>query len=117
MALKTPKKDVLDYLGFRIELENYLLHSSNEQEDTSEYEPSEPPTPKKARYNARIPIPSGHLRTKGILHLPEIPTPATKNQCRMPGCKANSARIRCTACNVYLCIQEDRQCFKLFHEL
>ena len=115
-ALNTPKKDVLDYLGFRMDLADYLIYKSVEEQDTSEYEPSES-SPKKVRYNAKTPLPSAHLRTKNVLHLPEIPTPPSKNRCRMPGCKANSARIRCAACKVYLCLQEDRQCFKLFHEI
>ncbi|GFT80177.1 piggyBac transposable element-derived protein 3 [Nephila pilipes] len=105
-----------DYLAFRIKIQEYLFHGS-EESYTSEYEPSEPPTPQKRKINAKVPLPSDHLRKKQTLHLPEIPQPASKNRCRMPGCKSNSARMRCTTCKVFLCMQEDRQCFKLFHEL
>lgn len=110
-----PKIDLLDYLEFRVKIQEYLFHGSEECE-TSEYEPSEPPTPKKRKNNAKVPLPCDHLRKKKNLHLPEIPKPASKNRCRMPGCKSNSARIRCTTCKIFLCMQEDRQCFKLYHE-
>lgn len=111
----TPKKDILDYLAFRGKLQEYLLHVSYDSDtDTLECETG---TTKKHKNNAKTAIPLNHCRTKNVLHLPEIPKPATKNRCRMPGCKSNSARIRCTTCKVFLCLQEDRQCYKLFHEL
>ncbi|GFS73622.1 hypothetical protein NPIL_660031 [Nephila pilipes] len=63
--------------------------------ETSDYEPSEPPTPKKRKMNAKVPLTSHHLRKKQNLYLPEIPKQFPKNRCRMLGCKSNSSSMRC----------------------
>ncbi|GFT44850.1 hypothetical protein NPIL_515541 [Nephila pilipes] len=73
-----PKSDHLDYLAFRIKIQEYLFHGSKEG-DTSEYEPSELPTPQKWKMNAKVPLPSDHLSKKENLYLPEISQPASKN--------------------------------------
>ncbi|GFT04044.1 hypothetical protein NPIL_165421 [Nephila pilipes] len=52
-----------DYLAFRITMQEYLFHGS-EEGDTSEYEPSEPPSPQKKKINAKVPLLSDHLRKK-----------------------------------------------------
>ncbi|GFT50768.1 hypothetical protein NPIL_691701 [Nephila pilipes] len=75
--------------------------------DTSEHEASEPPTPQKRKMNAKVPLPSDHSRKEQNLHLPKIPQPASKTRCRMSACKSNSARMKCTICKVFLCMQED----------
>ncbi|GFU14152.1 si:ch211-255f4.7 [Nephila pilipes] len=101
-----PKSDYLDNFAFRIKIQKYFFHGS-EEGGTSEYEPSKPPTPQKRKLNAKVPLTSNHLRKKQNLHLPEIPLPVSKNRCRMPGFKSNSTRMRCTTCKVFLCLQED----------
>lgn len=116
-ALGTPKKDILDLMGFKEEYAEYLIHGGTQEassEDSDqEYVCSLPPPRKQPRTSH----PSDMLRTKHVLHMPEIPTPAKKNRCRFPGCTANGARIRCATCKVFLCLQETRNCFKAYHEL
>ena len=102
-ALQTPKKEILDLLNFQIEVEEYLMHQ-NEEPTTSDYEPEDEPPLKKHR--GREPHPSDHLRKKGVLHMQEIPISAKKNRCKLPGCTANSTKIRCSTCKVYLCLVE-----------
>ncbi|GFT76521.1 hypothetical protein NPIL_534701 [Nephila pilipes] len=41
----------------------YIFHGS-EEGDTSEYEPSKPSTPQKRKTNAKVTLPSNHLRKK-----------------------------------------------------
>ena len=112
IALNKPKKEILDLLNFRIEIEEYLMHA-NSMLSTSEYEPESP----QKKFRGRVPHPSDHLRKKGGLHLPEIPIPSKKNRCRFPGCTANATKIRCSTCKVYLCLIEGRECFKMYHEM
>lgn len=119
-ALKTRKRDILDLLHFREEYAHFLAYGTHYDTSTREESDSDftdnsslPPACKKAK----VLHPPDVLRTKHVLHLPEFPQRTSKNRCRMPGCSANSARIRCSTCKVYLCIQENRNCFKLYHEL
>ncbi|XP_050511228.1 piggyBac transposable element-derived protein 3-like [Diabrotica virgifera virgifera] len=113
--LGTHKKDIMDLFCFKEEYAYFLAHGHQESSEDSDpdYECSLPPH----RKQPRVSHPPDLLRKKHTLHLPEIPTPAKKNRCRMPGCSANSSRIRCSTCQVFLCIQENRNCFKLYHEL
>lgn len=114
--LGTPKKDILDLFRFKEEYAYFLAHGHqdlSEEDSDPDYECSLPP----ARKKPRVFHPPDVLRKKHILHMPEIPTPAKKNRCRMPGCSANTARIRCSTCKVFLCLQENRNCFQLYHDL
>ncbi|GFS85212.1 si:ch211-255f4.7 [Nephila pilipes] len=102
-----PISDYFDHLAFRIKIQEYLFHGS-EGGDKSKYEPSEPPTSQKRKMSEKFLCHQiDHLRKKQNLHLPEIPQPASINQCRMSGCQSNSARMRCTTCKVFLRMQED----------
>lgn len=113
-ALKTAKKDVLDYLDFRCSVAQDLIHNELEYSTDSDFEIDPRPA---ERHRGSVPQPPDSLRRKGNLHLPEFPSPVTKNRCRFPGCSANKARIRCSTCKVFLCLQDNRNCFKLYHEL
>lgn len=112
------QNDILDYLQFREKIEEHFIHSEpptvTSNDDDSDYDPDEPAL---KRSKARVSHPSDKLRTKNVLHLPEFPTPVTKNRCRFPGCSANKVRIRCSTCKVFLCLQETRNCFQMYHEL
>lgn len=114
VAMETPRNKIMDILDFKISIKNELIYRVPVPEKTdpdSDFEPR----PKKSR--ARVQQPPAALRLNQVGHLPEIPTPATKNRCRYPGCKSNVARIRCVKCNVFLCVNEERNCFKLYHTI
>lgn len=113
--LGTRKRDILDLIHFREEYAQYLAYGTLEvsEDEDADFECTLPAPRKKPR----VSHPPDVLRTKHTLHLPEIPSPATKNRCRLPGCSANTARVKCTTCGVFLCIQENRNCFQLYHEL
>lgn len=115
-ALGTLKKDMLDLMGFKEEYAEYLVygHAEEESEDSDPNYVCAIPPPRK---QPRVAHPPDALRTKNVLHLPEIPIPATKNRCRFPGCGSNGTRIRCATCKVYLCMLENRNCFKAYHML
>uniref|UniRef100_A0A1B6LZ89 FLYWCH-type domain-containing protein n=1 Tax=Graphocephala atropunctata TaxID=36148 RepID=A0A1B6LZ89_9HEMI len=53
----------------------------------------------------------------GELHLPEIPKfQKNRSRCRFSGCKL-TARVRCRACRVYLCLTASRNCFSRYHQI
>lgn len=115
-ALHMPKKDILDYLEFRVKVEEHLIHSE-ETTDTDSDPDFEPEGPPVKHPKATVPHPPDALRKKKVLHMPEFTNPPTKNRCRLPGCNANKARIRCSTCKVFLCLQDSRNCFKLYHDI
>lgn len=116
IALGKPRRLILDCLQFREKIEEFLLHNMTVNDNSeSDDDNDEPP---KKHHRAAVPLPNEYLRkSKTELHLPEFPNPVKKNRCRLPGCSANTARIRCNRCEVFLCLQESRNCFKLFHEM
>lgn len=111
-AERTPKKDRFDYLDFRADLAYQLLNSVPEEDmmsiEEDVYDIPNPP--------ARVtPLPHDSVRTKNILHLPELPPDAKPSRCRLPGCKSPKCRVKCSTCNVFLCLNANRNCFKEFH--
>lgn len=52
------------------------------------------------------------VRSDGMDHLPAW---GTKGRCKNKGCKSLSF-VTCIKCNVYLCLNKDRNCFLDFHK-
>lgn len=65
---------------------------------------------------AQDPIPCDAIRMDRIDHLPIPIVDENKKRCRLPGCSEYS-RTRCEKCNVALCFNAARNCFKDFHVL
>ncbi|KAJ4446477.1 hypothetical protein ANN_13173 [Periplaneta americana] len=63
-----------------------------------------------------IPIPHEASRKSNALHLPENLSDKQKNRskCRYPGCKYLTY-VQCSDCKVFLCFNNDRNCYKQFH--
>ncbi|XP_071378489.1 uncharacterized protein [Centroberyx affinis] len=60
------------------------------------------------------PVPHVSVRTTSAAHLPEMVNLKNAMRCREKGCSGKS-RVRCVACNVFLCLQTERNCFAAFH--
>lgn len=117
-ALGTRKKDIYDLFEFRKQYAHFLVYGKHEMSDESSDSDYEPRFSSLAPHKrARVAHPPDALQNKNVLHMPEFSQPATKNRCRMPGCSNNKARIRCSTCKVFLCLQEKRNCFQLYHNL
>ena len=54
------------------------------------------------------------IRKISVKQLPEMIECKHAMRCRRNGCSEKS-RARCMACNVYLCLQSNRNCFAGFH--
>ena len=61
-----------------------------------------------------VSVPDLSIRKISAKHLPEMMECKHSMGCRRKGCSRKS-RVRCMACNVYLCLQSDRNCFADFH--
>lgn len=66
------------------------------------------PTTKKCRS-------SNEQRYDQVSHIPEVDSNVGQTRCKMEGCSLKS-RIRCIKCNVHLCLKQNKNCFKKFHE-
>ena len=57
-------------------------------------------------------IPAQQIRTDNLNHLPVVNE--DRQRCKFPDCKGKS-HISCGKCQVYLCLNKDRNCFYRFH--
>ena len=100
----TPKKDILDFMEFRLRIgEMFVRNSSQPEEDAAsegeaEAGPSSVPRRKKV-----VPHPLPELWKSEAVHLPEFVQLSQRNRCRQRGCKSYT-HIRCIACNAFLCV-------------
>lgn len=113
-----PNRNIMDLLDFKMYIGECLAMDADcpiaDQLD-NEYEPqlrhiqlTKPAAPKA--------IPPADVRTSSNKHLP-ICAVQDKNKfmrCRNKNCKGKT-RFQCSTCEVFLCIQPERQCFYEFH--
>lgn len=67
---------------------------------------------RKRKGKATKPIPEENVRLDGVDHLPDYAE--VRGTCKMPGCTAR-VLVFCHKCNVHLCFERSRNCFKKFH--
>ncbi|KAJ2937295.1 hypothetical protein O0L34_g19536 [Tuta absoluta] len=118
--LELPKKKILDYLDFKVEISNSMLYFTSEKEQIHMYEEYDSEqseetitTSRKRKY---IPQPPPQLRTAMAAHLPMIDDENNNHRCRLPGCKSKKARVFCSTCRMHLCLVVGRNCYKQYHE-
>lgn len=105
----------MQLLAFKLDVAESLISGCESEDSDSEPEPESEPEDEagQARKRKSTPLPSVHKRVKGT-HLPEMDLATYSSRCRNPGCSQRS-KIRCTFCNVLLCLTATRNCFKDFH--
>lgn len=111
--LGTRIRDILDCLGFREAIGEYLLEYEAENEEGPP--PDDAVTIARQSKRARTEHPTDFIRTKKVDHLPLVLD--TQNRCRLPGCKSTKARHQCPTCKVILCLMAGRNCYKEYHEM
>ena len=112
----TPKKDLLDFMEFRLRIREMFVRNSSqpEKDAASEGESEAGPTSVQMRRRV-VPHPLPELRKSEAVHLPEFVQSSQSNRCHQRGCKSYT-RIRCVACNVFLCVAGNRNCFLMYHK-
>lgn len=112
---KVQKKDILQLRSFKLLLgEKLITNGSNTPQNSDTDEDPTFPSPSKKRKSDIIPLPPISERKKNASHMPEILKLKTFKKCRLPGCK-KLCRTRCITCNLFFCLNSDRNCFTQFH--
>ncbi|XP_013882896.1 piggyBac transposable element-derived protein 3 isoform X2 [Austrofundulus limnaeus] len=109
-----PPKSIMRFLEFRMAVAQVFL---NKRDLLLHAEPGreEERPPQSGRRSRVVPVPHVSIRTCSAAHLPEMADLKNPKRCRGQGCSGKS-RVRCTKCNVFLCLQSERNCFAAFHQ-
>ncbi|XP_057697421.1 piggyBac transposable element-derived protein 3-like isoform X1 [Corythoichthys intestinalis] len=110
----TPKKNIMQFLQFRMEVAmTFLAQRDNDNSDFPEQEDdTEVSVQGKLRPVQEVPHIS--FRSKANAHLPEVVHSKNASRSRAKGCSGKT-RVQCVTCKVFLCLQADRNCYAAFH--
>lgn len=109
-----PKNKVKDLLCFRMEIAEALISAPKRNRRSFEEEDTEINQQQKKPQNYRAPLPGVDKKLDGYDHWPINDDLTTARMCRIKECLSRT-RIRCEKCNVYLCLNKNKNCFKDFH--
>lgn len=104
-----------DLLWFRVDLADALMNScnfSNNESTEDELVSLAIEIPGK-RYRPAAP-PSFEKRFDKFDHFPTFDDLSRGRKCRLESC-SSTTKVRCTKCNVYLCILRNQNCFIAYH--
>lgn len=114
------KNEIMDLMHFKIAVaREWLTKSPNkralssEESNSSDTEENQMTTQRPQNY--RAPVPPTTKVKDGFEHWPEVCNIPNPKCCRMKGCKSRS-RIKCTKCDIYLCLTAKKNCFTIFHK-
>ncbi|KAG5892340.1 hypothetical protein JTB14_011206 [Gonioctena quinquepunctata] len=110
-----PTKDIIDSLGFRGEVAEGLCHSGNDLNSRKRGRPSgsvEREFQEKRKRSQTKPISQFDVRTDKVGHFPC--EKKQRQRCKKPNCGLKTY-FYCIKCEVYLCINKERNCFAEFH--
>ena len=116
--LKIPTKERYDLQHFKLSIANVLQQEGKQwPKEMKVGRPSSVSieklySVKKTNGNRAKPIPEANIRKDGCHHWPEITNKQLR--CKLPGCGMRTY-LKCTKCDVYLCLTKDRNCFRGFH--
>lgn len=102
------KLKVPDSKHFRLEVSLGLMASAQRSKGRPSLDKS---LSKKKIVRPMVPRPASELKCDGLNHWPEMCS--NKNRCRY--CKNGYSRVKCTKCNLMLCLNSERNCFVQFH--
>lgn len=112
-ANNLPRNKILALLDFKMEVADAWLNTqaqSRQLINDSDTEDEQPLV--KRKYMP--PKPSDAKRYDGYNHLPTFDELSAPRSCRLETCTSRS-KIRCTKCNVYLCLSRGKDCFRFYH--
>ncbi|XP_064473141.1 piggyBac transposable element-derived protein 2-like [Ornithodoros turicata] len=107
VLLVRSKKNILGFLEFKMAFEHHLLAVDHGDTETCDA----PPT--KMLKMKVTPLPPVLQRHSYAKHMPELVSQSLSPRCRNPGCQKRS-KVRCTTCDVFLCMTANRNCYKQF---
>ncbi|CAB3252720.1 unnamed protein product [Arctia plantaginis] len=104
-------KHILDLLAFRLSISDHLLNGPPRKRPREDLEFADMPTSSKYRVKS---LPTIDRQYDGFNHWPIFDTLKQPRCCCAPGCTSRS-RCRWSKCDIYLCLNKDRNCFFDFH--
>ena len=115
------KKNIKDLMEFKMEIARDWLAASIKNKRPLAFDSSssgednlEPTEPQHKVQNYRTPFPPEHKAKDKYEHWPIVDDLKTARNCRNKKCKSRT-RVRCSKCNIYLCLTTKNTCFKDFH--
>jgi len=115
------KKNIKDLMEFKMEIARNWLAVSIKNKRPLAFDSSssgednlEPTEPQHKIQNYRTPFPPEHKAKDKYEHWPIVDDLKTARNCRNKKCKSRT-RVRCSKCNIYLCLSTKNTCFKDFH--
>jgi len=114
------KNEIMDLMNFKIAVaREWLTKSPNKRalssEESNSSDTEENQMTIQRPQNYRAPVPPTNKVKDGFEHWPEVCNIPNPKCCRMKGCKSRS-RIKCTKCDIYLCLTAKKNCFTIFHK-
>ncbi|XP_049905131.1 zinc finger MYM-type protein 2 isoform X1 [Epinephelus moara] len=109
----TPREGIMQFLEFRMAVaQAYLAKCNSDVQHV--FEENVHLFQQQGKRHQVAPVPHVSVRTTSAAHLPEVVNMKNSMRCREKGCSGKS-RVRCVTCNVFLCLQHERNCFAAFH--
>ncbi|XP_076036256.1 uncharacterized protein LOC143022126 isoform X1 [Oratosquilla oratoria] len=113
-SLEIPSKKLMDGLAFRSQVAEALTKCRKDvtrkrsRKSRSEVEKGLIAKKRKGRVT---PVPTKDIRMDSVGHWP---LPSDCQRCKFPGCK-RKATMKCSKCQVHLCLNKQSNCFLSFH--
>lgn len=109
------KEKAMPLLEFQLQIAEDLLKAGKLESctpkrgrpSTSNIEPK-----KKSKTSAAAPVPTGAARFDCLDHFPRFDE--KQHRCRL--CSKGFTHVKCSKCQIYLCLQKQRNCFTDFHK-
>ena len=112
IVIASGSKKFLDFLGFRNEVAQVLMQSGHITKvgRPRSLDLLNAPIAKKSKTQV---VPCSNIRYDRVDHFPDAINGNPK-ACMFAGCSSRS-RVKCTKCNVFLCLTKDKNCYHAFH--
>ncbi len=112
IKIGTPIKNMTQFLEFRMTVaQTYLSKLGSDCQHALKDHTNLNKAPQQG---SRTPVPHISVRTTSARHLPEMENLRNPMRYRKKGCSGKS-RVRCVTCDVFLCLQSERNGFAAFH--
>ncbi|KAM3626100.1 uncharacterized protein V6R79_022451 [Siganus canaliculatus] len=114
-SLKVPRKKQKDLLDFRTSIAQALCMLGKDMSRKRGW-PSfvvEREFEKKKHRGPAKAIPALEVRSDSVGHWPVVER--VRQRCKFPNCRGQTV-FRCSKCNVHLCLNKNKNCFREFHE-
>lgn len=108
-----PVKNIQQLRNYKMELGEKIIEQNTEEDSTDSINEEESESIlKRKKGRPSTEVPSKKRRQKSSKHMPLHET----KQSRCRHCHYNKSRTKCSTCNVFLCLNKQRNCYKEFHE-